>query len=178
MGHLYYRRDRLSRVFSAEALAALRTGGGDDVTMADTLGLDLEPNGLPGLRGGVAEIAETAASAAGVAVAFVALRGPTGGGAGLTAIEHILALKLGRGCLWASGDEAAEVVAGRMMKAATVATGRPGLRSGLTSRALDSSITYPASEASRLPIHMGARGRCASCARDGRGGRMKGSTLQ
>ena len=32
----------------------------------------------------------------------------------------ILALKLGRGCLWASGDDAAEAAAGRMVQVATL----------------------------------------------------------
>ena len=53
-----------------------------------------------------------------------------------------------------------------------------GPTSGLTSRASASSIPYTDSEASRLPTQMGARGRRASCARNGRGGRMRGGALQ
>ena len=44
----------LLRVLAAEALAASLTGGVVEVATAAILGLDFDPLGLPGLRGGSA----------------------------------------------------------------------------------------------------------------------------
>ena len=92
------------------------------------------------------------------------------------ATDAIWARKLGRGCLWASREDAVEAAAGRMAHTMTLTGSWP--TSGLTSRASPTSILYATSEASSLPVQMGARGRQASCARDGRGGRTRGGALQ
>ena len=93
-----------------------------------------------------------------------------------------LTLMLGRGHRWASGDEAAEVASGRATAAAVVKMSRSGLMSGLMSRMSNTSTSHlmlsSASEALGLSTHSGARGRCASCARDGRGVVTNGGALQ
>ena len=127
----HYWRDRLSRVFLADDLAALRTGGGVDVPVPSTLGLFLDPSGLPGLRGGYAGAAAgaaagpagaaatagtaaagTAAGAAGILTPFVALRGLMGGGAGLMVNAPIFTMTFGSGTCCASGEDAAEAAMG------------------------------------------------------------------
>ena len=72
MVHPYYQRDKLSRVFSADALASLRMGGGEEDTIVETLCFDFEPGGLPGLRGRFAGAAAGATGTIGTAAGTAA----------------------------------------------------------------------------------------------------------
>ena len=104
----YYSRERFSRVFLADNFAALLVGGGVGDPVPTTLGLLLDPSGLPGFRGVFAGAAgaageSLACTGGGVAAAartfvsggpllLLSLRGRTGGCVRVTVPIPILTL--------------------------------------------------------------------------------------
>ena len=86
MVHPYYQRDKLSRVFSADALASLRMGGGEEDTIVETLCFDFEPGA-------------SLASGAGLLGLLLGLLGPLGPLLGPLLGPPLLCMAL-RGSAW------------------------------------------------------------------------------
>ena len=186
--------ERLSRVFLADDFAALRVGGGVGDPVPTTLGLLLDPSGLPGFRGAFARAAgaavgyptRTCGVAAAAAKIFTSsgpllslpLRGRTGGGVGLRLISPILILMLGNITRCAAVGDVFAGAAGRALQEAAANIATSGLTSMASAWLMVRTVSASDVGASRLPNHIGARGRLASWSREGRGGRTRGGALQ